>query len=60
MGSLPVEPTAVVLDHFDYEINSVLGGAQLRSSDERRHIRVVHAGSDVIGTSQAMVSGRCE
>jgi len=43
--------TAVVLDHFDYEINTVLGGAQLPSSDERRHIRVVLlAGSDLIST----------
>jgi nicotinamide mononucleotide adenylyltransferase len=42
--------TAVVLDHFDYEINSVLGGAQLPSG-ERRHIRIVLlAGSDLIGT----------
>jgi hypothetical protein len=43
--------TAVVLDHFDHEINTVLGGAQLPSSDERRHIRVVLlAGSDLIST----------
>jgi hypothetical protein len=43
--------TAVVLDHFDYEINTVLGGAQLPSSLERRHIRVVLlAGSDLIST----------
>jgi nicotinamide mononucleotide adenylyltransferase len=43
--------TAVVLDHFDYEINTVLGGAQLPSSPEKRPIRVVLlAGSDLIGT----------
>jgi hypothetical protein len=43
--------TAVVLDHFDYEINTVLGGAQLPSSDETRHVRVVLlAGSDLIST----------
>ena len=43
--------TAVVLDHFDYEINTVLGGAQLPSSGERRHIRVVLlAGADLIST----------
>lgn len=42
--------TAVVLDHFDYEVNSVLGGAQMPSG-ERRHIRVVLlAGSDLIST----------
>ena len=43
--------TAVVLDHFDYEVNTVLGGAQLPSSTERRHIRpVLLAGSDLIST----------
>lgn len=42
--------TAVVLDHFDYEINTVLGGVQMPSG-ERRHIRVVLlAGSDLIST----------
>lgn len=43
--------TAVVLDHFDYEVNTVLGGAQLPLSDERRPIRVMLlAGSDLIST----------
>jgi nicotinamide mononucleotide adenylyltransferase len=43
--------TAVVLDHFDYEVNTVLGGSQLPSSPERRHIRpVLLAGSDLIST----------
>jgi hypothetical protein len=43
--------TAIVLDHFDYEVNTVLGGAQLPSSPERRHIRpVLLAGSDLIST----------
>jgi hypothetical protein len=43
--------TAVVLDHFDYEINTVLGGARLPSSGERRYIRIVLlAGSDLINT----------
>jgi nicotinamide mononucleotide adenylyltransferase len=43
--------TAVVLDHFDYEVNTVLGGSQLPSSSERRHIRpVLLAGSDLIST----------
>ena len=42
--------TAVVLDHFDHEINTVLGGAQMPSG-ERRHVRVVLlAGSDLIST----------
>ena len=42
--------TAVVLDHFDYEINTVLGGVQMPSG-ERRHVRVVLlAGSDLIST----------
>ncbi len=42
--------TAVVLDHFDYEINTVLGGTQMPSG-ERRPIRVVLlAGSDLIST----------
>ncbi|KAN0126234.1 Nucleotidylyl transferase [Lactarius tabidus] len=42
--------TAVVLDHFDHEINTVLGGVQMPSG-ERRHIRVVLlAGSDLIST----------
>ncbi|KAI0039808.1 Nucleotidylyl transferase [Auriscalpium vulgare] len=37
--------TAVVLDHFEYEINTVLGGVQ------GRHVRVVLlAGSDLIST----------
>jgi len=39
-----------VLDHFDYEINTVLGGAQMPSG-ERRQIRIVLlAGSDLIST----------
>lgn len=42
--------TAIVLDHFDHEINTVLGGALLPSG-ERRQIRVVLlAGSDLIST----------
>jgi nicotinic acid mononucleotide adenylyltransferase len=48
---LSYQRTAVVLDHFDYEVNTVLGGAQLPSSPERRHIRpVLLAGSDLIST----------
>jgi nicotinamide mononucleotide adenylyltransferase len=42
--------TAVVLDHFDHEINTVLGG--VRTADgERRNVRVMLlAGSDLIAT----------
>ncbi|KAJ6497659.1 hypothetical protein C8R45DRAFT_983764 [Mycena sanguinolenta] len=42
--------TAVVLDHFDYHINTVLGGA--RTADgEQRNIRIMLlAGSDLIST----------
>ncbi|KAJ6631602.1 Nucleotidylyl transferase [Mycena sp. CBHHK59/15] len=42
--------TAVVLDHFDYEINTVLGGAQTEDG-EHRNIRIMLlAGSDLIST----------
>ncbi|THH19189.1 hypothetical protein EW146_g1931 [Bondarzewia mesenterica] len=42
--------TAVVLDHFDYEINTVLGGVQTPDG-ARRSVRVMLlAGSDLIST----------
>ncbi|EGO00852.1 hypothetical protein SERLA73DRAFT_178814 [Serpula lacrymans var. lacrymans S7.3] len=42
--------TAVVLDHFDYEINTVLGGVHTQSG-EHRNVRVMLlAGSDLIST----------
>ena len=42
--------TAVVLDHFDYEINTVLGGVQTEDG-EHRNVRVMLlAGSDLIST----------
>lgn len=42
--------TAVVLDHFDHEINGVLGGVQTQEG-ERRDVRVMLlAGSDLIST----------
>jgi nicotinamide mononucleotide adenylyltransferase len=42
--------TAVVLDHFDYEINTVLGGVQTEEG-EHRDVRVLLlAGSDLIAT----------
>ncbi|KAI0785858.1 hypothetical protein C8Q75DRAFT_735341 [Abortiporus biennis] len=42
--------TAVVLDHFDYEINTRLGGVTT-ADGEQRHVRVMLlAGSDLIAT----------
>lgn len=42
--------TAVVLDHFDYEINTILGGVHTQDG-ERRDVRVMLlAGSDLIST----------
>jgi len=42
--------TAVVLDHFDYEINTVRGGATT-ADGEKRNVRVMLlAGSDLIST----------
>ncbi|KAI9826557.1 MAG: hypothetical protein M1832_006153 [Thelocarpon impressellum] len=44
------QPTAVVLDHFDHEINEVLGGLETPNG-ERRHVRVaLLAGADLIQT----------
>jgi len=42
--------TAIVLDHFDYEINTVLGGVHTEDG-EHRNVRVMLlAGSDLIST----------
>ncbi|KAF9243167.1 hypothetical protein BU15DRAFT_86559 [Melanogaster broomeanus] len=42
--------TAVVLDHFDYEINTILGGVHTQDG-EHRNVRVMLlAGSDLIST----------
>ena len=42
--------TAIVLDHFDHEINTVLGGVHT-AAGEHRDVRVMLlAGSDLIGT----------
>jgi nicotinamide mononucleotide adenylyltransferase len=42
--------TAVVLDHFDYEINTILGGVETQDG-EHRDVRVILlAGSDLIST----------
>lgn len=42
--------TAVVLDHFEYEINDVLGGVRSPSGEQRRVRVILLAGSDLIGT----------
>lgn len=42
--------TAVVLDHFDYEINTVLGGVSTRDGEHRDVQIMLLAGSDLIGT----------
>jgi nicotinamide mononucleotide adenylyltransferase len=42
--------TAIVLDHFDYEINTIFGGVQTEDG-QHRHVRIVLlAGSDLIST----------
>ena len=42
--------TAVVLEHFDYEVNTVLGGVKTEKG-EHRNVRVMLlAGSDLIST----------
>ena len=47
---LNYQRTAVVLDHFDYEINTILGGVQTQDG-EHRDVRVMLlAGSDLIST----------
>jgi nicotinamide mononucleotide adenylyltransferase len=42
--------TAVVLDHFDYEINTVLGGVKTAEGEHRRAQIMLLAGSDLIST----------
>ncbi|PBK82846.1 Nucleotidylyl transferase [Armillaria gallica] len=42
--------TAVVLDHFDHEINTVLGGVQTEDGEQRNVRVMLLAGSDLIGT----------
>ena len=42
--------TAIVLDHFDHEINTVLGGAYTEDGEHRRVRIMLLAGSDLIGT----------
>ncbi|KZV66443.1 Nucleotidylyl transferase [Peniophora sp. CONT] len=42
--------TAVVLDHFEHEINDRIGGVRSPSGEERRVRVILLAGSDLIGT----------
>lgn len=42
--------TAIVLDHFDYEINTVLGGVKTQSGEHRSARIMLLAGSDLIST----------
>lgn len=42
--------TAVVLDHFDYQINKVLGGVQTQDGEHRNVHVMLLAGSDLIST----------
>jgi nicotinamide mononucleotide adenylyltransferase len=42
--------TAVVLDHFDYEINTILGGVRTEDGEHREVRVMLLAGSDLIGT----------
>ncbi|EKM81126.1 hypothetical protein AGABI1DRAFT_56497 [Agaricus bisporus var. burnettii JB137-S8] len=42
--------TAIVLDHFDHEINTVLGGVETASGEHRTVRPMLLAGSDLIAT----------
>ena len=42
--------TAIVLDHFHYEINTVLGGVQTENGEHRNVHVMLLAGSDLIST----------
>lgn len=42
--------TAVVLDHIDYEINTILGGVRTLDGEQRNVRVMLLAGSDLIGT----------
>jgi len=44
------QPTAVVLDHFDHQINQVLGGIETNNGDRKRVRVMLLAGSDLINT----------
>ncbi len=42
--------TAVVLDHFDHEINTLRGGVRTEDGEQRNVRVMLLAGSDLIGT----------
>ena len=42
--------TAVVLDHFDYEVNTRLGGVKTADGEQRNVRIMLLAGSDLIAT----------
>ncbi|PVF95293.1 putative nicotinamide mononucleotide adenylyltransferase [Serendipita vermifera] len=44
------QPTAVVLDHFDHEVNGVLGGVETEAGERKRVRVMLLAGSDLINT----------
>jgi nicotinamide mononucleotide adenylyltransferase len=45
---IPVRPTAQVLDHFDHEINEVLGGVE-DTNGQKQQVRVaLLAGADLV------------
>ena len=51
LAELPVaQRTAVVLDHFDHEINTKLGGVQTADGEQRSVRIMLLAGSDLIAT----------
>ena len=47
---LSYQRTAVVLDHFDYEINTKLGGVKTADGEQRNVRILLLAGSDLIAT----------
>lgn len=47
---LDYQRTAIVLDHFEYEINTVLGGVQTEDGEQRNARIILLAGSDLIAT----------
>lgn len=44
------QPTATVLDHFDHQINEVLGGVETETGEKRKVRIVLLAGSDLVRT----------
>ena len=54
-------PTVKVLDHFDYELNEVMGGIETPTGEKRRIQVALLAGADLIQTmsSPGMSTPRC-